>query len=120
MKTKYPKFLAMCRIKKGPLASTEKARFCGAFQVRCKGIVLAVISSDEKGWDHVSVSHPFRCPTWEEMDYVKSIFWDDSEIVSQYHVNDDRKVCNCKYCLHMWKMQGQEIELPPPIMVGLI
>jgi hypothetical protein len=28
---------------------------------------LRVIASDGEGWDHVSVSLPDRCPTWEEM-----------------------------------------------------
>ena len=36
-----------------------------------------VLAPDEvKGWEHVSVSLPDRCPTWEEMCRVKDLFWD--------------------------------------------
>src|SRR4051812_8947774 len=58
---------------------------CGVFMVRYKGAKLAVIASSGEGWEHVSVSVKHRCPTWEEMHYVKQLFWGDEEGVMQLH-----------------------------------
>lgn len=65
---------------------------------------LTVVASAGLGWEHVSVSLPgHRCPTWEMMDYVKRLFWEDSEVVMQLHINDERKVNTCSNCLHLWR-----------------
>lgn len=59
-----------------------------------------------------------RCPTWEEMCFVKSLFWDDNEAVMQLHPPKSDWVNNHPYCLHLWKPNNQQIPLPPSIMVG--
>jgi len=64
------------RIKKGSLASTGEYGNCGAFQLR-RGIF--VIASDGLGWEHVSASKKLYPPTWDDMCYVKALFWDDSD-----------------------------------------
>jgi hypothetical protein len=46
---------------------------------------LRVIASDGKGWEHISVSLPNRCPNWREMCFIKSLFWDEEDVVIQYH-----------------------------------
>lgn len=61
----------------------------------------------------MSVSLPVRCPTWEEMDFVKGIFWGGDETVLQLHVPRSRHVSYHPYCLHLWKPVGVEIPLPP-------
>jgi len=60
------------------------------------------------GWDHVSVSCGDRTPTWSEMDRVKRLCFRDEEVVMQLHVNDDRKVNQHPYCLHLWRPQSCE------------
>src|ERR1044071_6723190 len=60
---------------------------------------LRVIVSIGEGWEHVSVSTNTRCPTWEEMEQMKRIFWYDWEPAFQLHppVGD---YVNCHpYCL---------------------
>jgi hypothetical protein len=90
----------------------------GAFQVPFKGQDLRVIASDGEGWDHVSVSLPNRCPTWEEMCRIKDLFFDEDETVVQFHPKKSEYV-NCHpYCLHLWRSQDQEAVLPPSILVG--
>ena len=93
----------------------------GAFQIGA----LKVLSSgtcdgnpEARGWEHVSVSLPNRCPTWEEMDRVKNLFWRDDETVIQFHPRRDAKINAHRYCLHLWKMDGTEFVLPPSILVG--
>jgi hypothetical protein len=72
-----------------------------------------VIFSWGGGWDHVSVSYPSRCPTWDEMCYIKNVFFEEDECVIQYHPPKGDYVNMHPYCLHMWKPQKQVIPLPP-------
>lgn len=86
---------------------------------------LKVIASDGTGmpeveprWEHVSVSLPNRCPTWSEMCFVKSLFWDDEDTVMELHPPRSTWVNNHEFCLHLWRPVGVEIPLPPSIFVG--
>ena len=93
----------------------------GAFQVPCRGVALKVISSGpdyEHGWEHVSVSLRGRCPTWEEMSFVKELFWRDDECVLQFHPPKSVHVNYHPHCLHLWRSLSQDIELPPTLLVG--
>lgn len=64
-------------------------------------------------WEHVSVSFPNRCLTWEEMCRVKDMFWNEDECVVQYHPPKSEYVNNHPYCLHLWRKCGENFELPP-------
>lgn len=77
-----------------------------------------VVFSWGGGWDHVSVSYPDRCLTWEEMCKVKDIFFRDDECVIQIHPPKGEYVNVHPYCLHLWKIQNAEILMPPKWMVG--
>ena len=78
-----------------------------------------VIISDGGGWDHVSVSTRNRCPTWDEMCWVKDLFFDVTEYAIQIHPRAEDYVNDHPHCLHLWKPQDEHLELPPPIFVGL-
>jgi hypothetical protein len=77
--------------------------------------------ADEPGrWDHVSVSRGDRCPTWDEMEYVKRLFFKRDETAMQLHVPPTDHVNNHPYCLHLWRpLPPRVIPRPPSIMVGL-
>lgn len=68
-------------------------------------------------WDHVSVSCETRTPTWAEMAWVKSLFFEPAECCVEYHppasvyVNDNPNV------LHIWRPLDAEIPMPPQICV---
>lgn len=92
----------------------------GFFRIKYENIILNIQSSDGLGWEHVSVSvNKRRCPTWEEMCYVKSLFWDDEDCVIQYHPPKSQYVNNCVNCLHMWRPIGVTIPMPDSSMVGI-
>lgn len=79
---------------------------------------LRVIFSDGEGWDHVSVSTAQRCPTWEEMSYIKELFFDPEEVAVQFHPARSNYV-NCHpFCLHLWRHQTQPVLMPPLRMVA--
>ena len=83
---------------------------------------MFVLVSDGAGWDHVSVSikgKKSRFPTWDEMNFVKNLFWDADETVVQFHPRKDQLVDNHPGVLHLWKKQNMEYLLPPPELVGL-
>lgn len=85
----------------------------GAFTIPMGGLLFFVLASSGGGWDHVSVSTPVRCPTWEEMETIKRMFFREDECAMQLHppLNQYR---NCHpFCLHIWKPLYQEIPLPP-------
>lgn len=120
MKLKPSPYLEKFRLNKGAYASTASYGNNGAFSVRTKdGVDLFVIASDGGGWEHVSVSPvgKKRCPTWEEMCYVKSLFWSPDEVVIQYHPAESNYVNQYPYCLHLWRPMHAEIPMPPLVMV---
>lgn len=116
------------RVVTGPLASDASYGANGKFMIPRGRVMLSVVVSDASGWDeagmpppkfeHVSVSLQVRCPTWEEMNFVKDIFWGGDETVVQFHVPKKEHVSYHDYCLHLWKPIGVEIQLPPSICVG--
>lgn len=73
-------------------------------------------------WEHVSVhvregknfSH-MRTPNWEEMCYVKSLFWDDDETVIQYHPAKAEYVNVHNHVLHLWRPHKVAVPKPPMI-----
>lgn len=116
------------RVRAGALASDKSYGANGAFMIPLDRITLSVIASDGSGWiasrlplpawEHVSVSIPHRCPTWEEMDSVKRIFWRDDETVLQLHVPRNQHVNLHEFCLHLWRPIGVDLPLPPLETLG--
>lgn len=92
----------------------------GAFQIKGrKGRRFNVVASDGSGWEHVSVSCADRCPTWEEMCWIKEMFWDDEDCVIQYHPPKKDYVNMHPFCLHLWRPTDREIPIPDPVLVGV-
>jgi hypothetical protein len=100
----------------------------GAFVIPFKSVLLRVVASDATDWDkvgyplpkweHVSVSLGHRTPTWEELEFIRLLWWRDDETVIQLHVPVKNHINFHPYCLHLWKPIGVEIPLPPTSTVG--
>ena len=104
------------------LESDDSAGNNGAFHLPANNkrkLRLAAIASDGMGWEHVSVSTATRCPTWDEMCYVKELFWDPEDTVIQFHPPRSEWINNHPYCLHLWRPIGIELPRPPNITVGV-
>ena len=103
----------------GAYGSTPDYGTTGAFLVMGpKGALLRIIASDGEGWEHVSVSTDRRCPNWDEMCFVKDLFWCDDECVVQFHPPKAEYVNYHPNCLHLWKPVGLDVQMPPSILVG--
>lgn len=104
------------------LGDSESGANYGFFVIPYRGHILRAISSGSSPnplpnhhsqWEHVSVSLENRCPTWEEMHFVKELFWKDDEVVMQLHPAKENYI-NCHpYTLHLWRSQIDPIPLPP-------
>lgn len=65
----------------------------------------AMADASDDNWEHVSVSSK-KTPTWDEMCYVKQLFFDDEDLVVQYHPPKSEYVNISKTCLHLWRYKG--------------
>lgn len=72
--------------------------------VKHKGVKLfCVIGENEDGWEHVSVSRDdCKPPTWEQMCRAKDTFWNEEEVVVQFHPRKSEYV-DLFEMLHMWR-----------------
>ncbi len=90
----------------------------GMFIIPLRMEILRVVVSDQAGWEHVSVSLKHRTPTWDEMCYIKDLFWEDEVAVVQFHPKKSDYVNYHPHCLHPWKQTGADWDTPPKIFVG--
>lgn len=78
---------------------------------------LRVMVGVGEGWDHISVSTFLRCPTWEEMEQVKRLFFKPDEAAVQFHVPVTDHISVHPHCLHIWRPHNG-MPLPPKWMVA--
>jgi hypothetical protein len=92
------------------------------FGVKAKynGKVALVKFSRVLGWEHLSVSFDDETPSWDFMQEMKEMFWEDEEEAFQLHPAKSNYINNHEHCLHVWRPLNQEIPLPPTITVGFI
>jgi len=127
MKAAFHDLAEKGRLRTGPFATYPKDRY-GHFAVRHPGgayLFVIAVEGDAAGqpverFDHASVSvrgadagPPERCPTWEEMCWVKDLFWDAEECVVQYHPPRSSYVNRHPYVLHLWRPSFADIPMPP-------
>lgn len=105
-------------------SSTPADGFNGAFQFSIPGEArkICIIASDGFGWRHVSVSFGHassKTPSWEVMCYVKDLFWDEEDVVVQFHPKKSEYVNFSQGCLHLWQCTNGSVQpTPPSWMVG--
>jgi hypothetical protein len=130
MRESYSEVVEAGRIRNGDFATAAGDRQ-GAFFLRAPtGAKLKILASDASewpqhfleiegpAWEHVSVSALGRTPTWEEMAWIKGLFFSDEECVIQFHPPRACYVNYHPFCLHLWRPVGVEIPLPPMEAVG--
>lgn len=100
--------------------------FNGVFEIdspKRRGVKLTIMSGNGLGWDHVSVSAFNKIkgksvmPSWSDMSHVKELFFNDNETVVQFHPKKEEYVNIHSKCLHLWRNQSVEYELPAKGMV---
>jgi hypothetical protein len=85
--------------------------------VVCNAELHERVAKVSEGWDHVSVSRIDKTPTWEEMCFVKDLFFDADECVMQLHPPKSEYVNNHPHCLHLWRPGRTPMPMPPKVCV---
>lgn len=117
MKKQLPVNLEKFRREHSLYVIPEEGSIEGYFEIMYGNKRLHVISGCGEGWDHVSVSLIHRCPTWEEMNWIKDRFFEAEECVVQFHPPKSKYINIGKYALHMWRPWASQYELPPEWMM---
>jgi len=116
MRREPPVALEKARREHPAWGCSDPGTMFGYFQIRGLNIISSGHCEDgdaTNGWEHVSVSLPKRCPTWDEMCFVKSLFWDDTETVIQFHPHKSVYVNTSETCLHLWRWAAGVQPMPP-------
>lgn len=81
--------------------------------------VKVIFSRGFYGWDHVSISKQKHPPSWNEMCWLKGLFFEDDETVMELHPPKGEWISNHDNCLHLWRPVDHTIPMPPPELVGV-
>lgn len=117
-------FLNQVRVKGGPFGSDASYGFNGMFEFALPGEARRIrcIASDGWGWQHVSVSFgpsSKHAPDWELMCRIKDLFWEDDQVIVQFHPAKSDYVNNHAGCLHLWRSTAEKQPVPSSILVGI-
>jgi hypothetical protein len=125
MRKSFSNLIESGRVQAPGYPETQRGDLHGHFLVRCERtnaqLRIILSSSDTWAsdgmsgapWEHVSVSTRNRCPTWEEMAWVKRQFFEDEECVIQYHPPKSAYINVHPFVLHLWRPTGATIPMPP-------
>jgi len=113
------------RFNHGAFASPRGAPY-GVFQIQgpC-GMMMTIVATPgyvdtdypgSEDWEHVSVSGR-RIPNWEEMCFVRKLFWEEEDWIVQFHPPKTEYVNNHTRCLHLWRYKGK-FPTPASTLVG--
>ena len=93
-----------------PVVKSFGSRF-GRMKLNTGVECTVVVGFNEHGWEHVSIElFARRLPTWDEMCYVKSVFWEDEEEVVQIHPKKSHYV-DITEALHLWRPKNGDWSL---------
>lgn len=112
------------RVRFGRMATDDRALLHGKFAVplsRDRTRKLVCIAVRNEGWEHVSVhlevEHETFIPSWNEMCFIKSLFWDAEDVVMQLHPRESEYKNVHPSVLHLWRPMDGEIPTPPRDLV---
>ena len=92
------------------LMKHKNSEFIGAYEITFENSsrqTFLVMASIDKycEWEHVSVSvlTADRTPKWNEMSYIKDLFFEEDEYVIQFHPAKKDYINFIGNCLHLWR-----------------
>lgn len=85
-------------------------RVLSPFDPVCE-LFIIVGTLDE--WEFVQVTAADRCPTWDEMKWLKDCCWDAEDVCFQLHPAASRYINKSEFSLWIWRPTTTEIPQPP-------
>lgn len=76
---------------------------CYVSESRCR-----VFFAIEHGRWHLSIAHPKRLPTWEEVREARYHFLPDGVLMAMLLPPKEEYVNVHPFCFHLWEIQGEE------------
>lgn len=65
-------------------------------------VLASVDEIDGERWLHVSLSHPRRLPTYDELCYLKRHWFGADATAVEIHAPKDEHVNHHEFCRHLW------------------
>jgi hypothetical protein len=75
-------------------------------------IVSTADFPDGRDYMHISLSHPDRLPSYDDLKFVKSVFAGDHRYAYQVFPPVDKHISIHPFCLHLWVPLSGELPLP--------
>ena len=91
---------------KGEMIKLRIPGYIGAYRIQTKGRAYLVIASIDNGLrEHISISHKNLkiWPTWQELVFIKDIFFKDEEECYQVFPKKSEYVNIRSNCFHIWR-----------------
>lgn len=63
-------------------------------------------------WEFAAVEAEWRCPTWNEMKFVKDHLWAPEDVCLQLHPQQSRYINKSEFCLWIWR--PIKLSIPQP------
>lgn len=103
----------------------QRSQFGAHYVVICSDGKPELQSGFGSGWDHVSAhcrsvrkkTPVMHTPTWEDMEYLRSLFFEDDETVMQLSVPRTEHINIHNHVLHLWRPLECAIPMPPAVLV---
>ena len=80
--------------------------------------LFVMVAPTDEEWQHISVSSRMGCPDWDEMCLIKNLFFDEDEVVVQFHPAKKDYINFAENCLHLWRWTKGNFPTPSNILVG--
>lgn len=77
-----------------------------------------VFVAREDGRWHLSIAHPERLPTWDEVKEARYKHLPDKMMVAMFFPPKEDYVNYHPFCFHLWEVQGSEVESHAPSLRG--
>lgn len=73
---------------------------------------LGTLDDGHDSWEFATVEAGWRCPTWNEMKFVKDQLWEPEDVCFQLHPQQSRYINRSEFCLWIWRPVNRTIPQP--------
>lgn len=68
---------------------------------------IMVMESIDNGFHHISMSHPHRIPTWDEIKFIRNKFGDPNKFYAMVFPPEEFYVNFHSFCMHLFEVKSE-------------